>query len=142
MTDTSAETRSVIEERDLPYPPEKLWRALTVPHLIEAWLMQTDFAPVQGQAFAFRADWGSVACKVLEIEPHRILSYSWTAMGLESVVTWTLTPTATGTHLRMEHSGFPMDRDQAFRGAGYGWKMFLGKFEQVLAAEGPAGPVN
>ena len=134
MTEASA-IRSVIIERDLPYPPEKIWRALTQPHLIEAWLMKSDFAPVIGQRFAFRADWGAVDCEVLAIEPNRALSYTWAAMGLDSVVTWTLTPSATGTHLRLEQAGFRPDQDRAFQGAGFGWKQFLSKLDAVLAQD-------
>src|ERR1700761_4854752 len=102
MSDAATETRSVIVERDVPYPPEKIWRALTQPHLIAEWLMQNDFAPTPDHRFQFRADWGSVDCQVLTVEPDKVLAYSWAAYGLESVVTWTLTPTPTGTHLRME----------------------------------------
>src|SRR5581483_3839936 len=98
MNDTSAETRSVVAERDLPYPQEKIWRALTQPHLIEEWLMKNDFEPRVGHRFGFRANWGGVDCRVLEVEPNKTLSYTWAAMGLESVVTWTLTPSSTGTH--------------------------------------------
>ncbi len=133
MTETSTGTRSVVVERDIPYPPEKIWRALTQPHLIEEWLMKNDFAPVVGQHFDLRADWGGVACRVLTVEPHRVLSYSWSAMGLDSVVTWTLTPAGAGTHLRMEHAGFRPDQEQAFQGATYGWQQFLAKLDQVLA---------
>jgi uncharacterized protein YndB with AHSA1/START domain len=132
MTDTQA-TRSVIIERDFPHPPEKIWRALTQPHLIQEWLMKNDFAPVVGHRFDFRADWGAVDCQVLEVEPHKTLSYTWAAMGLESVVTLTLTKSATGTHLRMEQAGFRADQERAFQGAQYGWQQFLGKLEQVLA---------
>jgi uncharacterized protein YndB with AHSA1/START domain len=133
MNKTVTGGRSVIVERDFPYPPEKIWRALTQPHLIEEWLMKTDFAPVVGQRFDFRADWGAVDGQVLEVEPHRTLSYSWAAMGLQSVVTWTLTPSAQGTHLRMEHSGFLPEHEQAFQGAKYGWNRFLANLDQVLA---------
>ncbi|HEU0095124.1 MAG TPA: SRPBCC domain-containing protein [Rhizomicrobium sp.] len=129
------ETRSVIIEREVPYPPEKIWRALTQPHLIAEWLMQNDFQPVVDRSFTLRGDWGSVDCKVLEIEPHRTLSYRWGAMGLDSVVTWTLTPTDTGTHLRMEQAGFKPDQTQAFMGAKAGWRNFLEKLEQVVARE-------
>src|SRR5262249_9226970 len=106
MSKAAAETLSVVVERDVPYPPEKIWRALTQPHLLEEWLMKTDFKPVAGHSFSFRGDWGAAECKVLEIEPQRTLSYTWAAFGLESVVTWTLTPSGAGTHLRMEQSGF------------------------------------
>ncbi|MDE2182060.1 MAG: SRPBCC domain-containing protein [Alphaproteobacteria bacterium] len=127
------ETLSVVIEREVPHPPEKIWRALTQPHLIEAWLMKNDFKPAMDHQFSFRADWGSVACKVLAIEPNKTLSYTWAAYGLESVVTWTLTPTGTGTHLRMEQSGFRPDQQQAYQGASFGWQNFLANLEQVLA---------
>ena len=133
MNETSAETRSVVVERELPFPPERIWRALTQPHLIEEWLMKNDFTPVVGYRFSLRADWGSVDCQVLAIEPNKTLSYTWAAYGLESVVTWTLTPTRTGTHLRMEQSGFRPDQRQAYHGAKGGWQHFFATLEQVLA---------
>jgi uncharacterized protein YndB with AHSA1/START domain len=51
MTNTATETLSVVVEREIPFPPEKIWRALTQPHLIEQWLMKNDFKPVQQQAY-------------------------------------------------------------------------------------------
>ncbi|MFZ0074144.1 MAG: SRPBCC domain-containing protein [Xanthobacteraceae bacterium] len=133
MTDTATETRSVVVEREMPFPPDKIWRALTQPHLIEEWLMKNDFNPVVGERFNLRADWGAVDCQVLVVEPNKTLSYTWAAHGLESVVTWTLTPTKTGTHLRMEQSGFRPDQQQAYQGAKYGWPRFFANLEQVLA---------
>ena len=133
MNKATTEARSVIVEREIPFPPEMIWRALTQPHLIQEWLMKTDFKPVVGHRFDFRADWGSVDCQVLTIEPNKTLSYSWAAYGLQSVVTWTLSPTSTGTHLRMEQSGFRQDQQQAYQGAKYGWQRFFANLEQVLA---------
>src|SRR5262245_35646612 len=133
MNKATTEARSVIVEREIPFAPEKIWRALTQPHLIEEWLMKTDFKPVVGHRFDFRADWGSVDCQVLTIEPNKTLAYTWAAYGLESVVTWTLTPTSTGTHLRMEQVGFRQDQQQAYQGAKYGWQRFFANLEQVLA---------
>jgi uncharacterized protein YndB with AHSA1/START domain len=133
MTGDATETLSVVVERETPFPPEKVWRALTQPHLIQEWLMKTDFKPVVDHRFNFRADWGSVDCQVLAIELNRTLSYSWAAYGLQSVVTWTLTPTAAGTHLRVEQSGFLADQQQAYQGAQHGWRRFLANLEQVLA---------
>jgi uncharacterized protein YndB with AHSA1/START domain len=43
MTETSTEALSVVVEREIHHPPEKIWRALTQPHLIEEWLMKNDF---------------------------------------------------------------------------------------------------
>ena len=137
MNETATETRSVIVEREIPAPPEKLWRALTQPHLIEAWLMKNDFKPVAGHRFTLRRDPRPdvsvvIDCEVLEVEPNRTLSYTWTAFGLESVVTWTLTPTGTGTILRMEQSGFRPDQRPYYQGARAGWPRFFAALEQVL----------
>ena len=133
-----SETLSVVVERDLPYPPEKIWRALTQPHLIAEWLMQNDFAPVVGRQFTLRMDpqpnWnGVIDCQVLVVEPNKTLSYAWGALGLESVVTFTLTPTPAGTQLRMAQTGFRPDQPQNYQGAKYGWQQFFAKLEQVLA---------
>ena len=133
MTPNASETRTVVIEREMAFPPEKLWRALTQPHLIEEWLMKNDFKPVVDHRFNLRADWGAVECQVLEVEPNKTLSYTWDALGLESVVTWTLTPTSAGTHLRMEQSGFRPDQQQAYQGAKAGWPRFWANLEQVLA---------
>jgi uncharacterized protein YndB with AHSA1/START domain len=135
MTDAATETRTVVVEREIPYPPEKIWRALTQPHLIEEWLMKTDFEPVLDRKFTLTGDWGAVDCQVLKIQPHTSLSYSWAAHGLESVVIWTLTPTSKGTSLRMEQSGFRPDQEQAYRGAKMGWGAFFARLEQLLARE-------
>ena len=133
MNGNSTETLSVVVERELPFPPEKVWRALTQPQLIEEWLMKNDFKPVVDHRFNLRADWGAVDCRVVAVEPHKTLSYTWAAYGLESVVTWTLTPAGTGTHLRMEQSGFRPEQKQAFGGAKSGWQQFFAKLGQVLS---------
>ena len=138
MTGPGPEIRSVIVERTLPCTPEKLWRALTLPHLIEEWLMKNDFKPVAGHRFNLsnQPQPGMtvvIDCEVLEIEPPKILSYTWKAYGLDSSVTFTLTPTATGTHLRMEQSGFRPDQTAAFYGARAGWTQFIKSLEQLVA---------
>jgi len=133
MNETSTETLSVVVEREVPFPPEKVWRALTQPHLIQEWLMENDFAPVVDHRFNLRADWGVVDCQVLAVEPNKTLSYTWDTKGLESVVTWTLTPTSIGTLLRMEQSGFRPDRQPYYQGAKAGWRRFFTGLEQVLA---------
>ena len=94
--------------------------------------MKNDFKPVVDHRFNLRGDWGAVDCQVLEIAPNKTLSYTWAALGLESVVTWTLTPTSTGTHLRMEQSGFRPDQQRAYQGAQFGWQRFFAGLEQLL----------
>ena len=140
MSTAATETRSVVVEREFAFPPEKLWRALTQPHLMEEWLMKNDFKPAVGHSFKLRGEWGGVLdCKVLAVEPNKTLSYTWdhahddAAYNLKSVVTFTLTPTDSGTHLRMEQSGFGPQQKQAYGGAHAGWKQFLAKLDELLA---------
>jgi len=140
MNKAAGETRSVVVEREIPFPPEKLWRALTQPHLIEEWLMKNDFNPVVGHKFKLRGEWGGVLdCEVLEVEPQKTLAYTWDfahddpAYNMKSVVTFTLTPTSKGTHLRVEQAGFRPDQKQAYGGAKAGWAQFFAKLEEVLA---------
>jgi uncharacterized protein YndB with AHSA1/START domain len=143
---TYAETRSVVVERDIAHSPEKLWRALTQPHLMEEWLMKNDFAPMLGHKFNLRGEWGGVLdCEVLEVEAHKKLAYTWNFasndpnFALQSTVTFTLTPTHTGTHLRMEQAGFRPDQRQAYGGAGAGWRQMFDKLDTVLAREAQGG---
>lgn len=135
---TTPPIRTVVVEREFAAPLEKIWRALTQPHLLEEWLMQTDFQPVKGQKFTLRnqprPDVSVVIdCQVLALEPHKTLSYSWGAFGLESVVTFTLEPTSSGTRLRMEQTGFRPDQDLAFKGAQAAWKQFTARLDALLA---------
>jgi uncharacterized protein YndB with AHSA1/START domain len=143
MTEPAA-TRSVVVERAMPHPPEKIWRALTQSPLLGAWLMQNDFQPAVGHRFMFRTaplpHWnGVVDCQVLVVEPHARLSYSWNASGeeaagaLRTVVTWTLTPTGAGTRVRMEQSGFRPEDEANYQGAAYGWRKFIAGLERVTA---------
>ena len=136
MNDMASATQSVLVEREIAHPPEKIWRALTQPHLIAEWLMKNDFQPVVGHHFDFSAEWGSVSCEVLEIEAPRSLSYSWGDHELKTGVTWTLAPAGAGTLLRMEQTGFRPDQPRYFHGARSGWPRFLAALEELLARMG------
>jgi uncharacterized protein YndB with AHSA1/START domain len=138
MTAPDTSTRSVIVEKEFPHPPEKVWRALTESSLIEQWLLKNDFQPVAGHSFRLSRDpmpnWdGVIDCQVIAVEPCRTLSYTWGALGLGSVVTFTLTATDAGTHVRMEQSGFRPDQGANYKGAQYGWQKFMGNLERVVA---------
>lgn len=144
MNQDASTQRSVVIEREMPHAPEKIWRALTQSSLIEEWLMQNDFQPMVGHKFTFRATpmphWNGVTdCEVLELEANARLSYSWNASGseapngLKTIVTWTLTPTKSGTLLRMEQSGFRAEDDRNYQGANYGWQRYCAKLESVVA---------
>ena len=134
-----SQTASISFEFDLYHSPEKVWRALTDPVLLAEWLLpvvELELEP--GAAFTFKTQpypgWdGSVNCRFLEIEPQRKLSYTWVVVDLDTVVTFTLTPTASGTRLSLVQSGFKPDQKQAFGGARYGWKMMGEKLVDLLA---------
>ena len=139
----AADTRSIVVERTIPHPPEKVWRALTQPELVSEWLMKTDLQPVVGHRFNFRSQpvngWNGVTdCEVLEAEPPRRLVYSWNASGeqaatgIKSIVTWTLTPApGGGTHLHMEHAGFRALDEGFYKGASHGWPLMIAALERV-----------
>jgi uncharacterized protein YndB with AHSA1/START domain len=137
MSNPAEETQTLVNERVFAHSPEKVWRALTETPLLAQWLMNNDFEPTAGRRFQFLSEpmpqWdGVIDCEVLVVEHLKQLSYSWKAVGLDSVVLWTLTPADGGTHLRMEQSGFRPDQQFAYKGANYGWQKFLANLERVL----------
>ena len=140
-TDKTArgQTDSISFEFELRHPPDKVWRALTEPALLAEWLLPViDLELEPGAAFTFKTQaypgWdGTVNCRFVEIEAQRKLSYTWSVPSLDTVVTFTLTPTASGTRLSIVQAGFKPDQKQAFGGARYGWKMMGGKLVDLLA---------
>jgi len=140
MSNPAESTRTLVIERVFPHPPEKLWRALTENPRIAQWLLQNDFEPVVGRKFQFRSEpmrnWdGAIDCEVLIVDHLKRLSYSWSSLGLDSVVLWTLTPAeGGGTHVRMEQSGFRPDQQPAYQGANYAWQQFFDGLERVLGS--------
>lgn len=133
--ETRQDELQVRVERDFPHPPEKLWRALTQPHLLSEWLMNTDFSVTPGATFSFTADWGSVDCKLLEIDKGKKLSYIWGDGVLDTIVTWTLTPTEGGTRLSMLQTGFRRDQPQYYGGAKAGWPKFFDNLGSLLSKQ-------
>ena len=140
-----SQAESISFEVDLPHSPRKVWRALTDPALLAQWLLPVlDLRLEPGAAFTFKTQphpgWdGTVSCRMLEIEAQRKLSYTWAVggeggFGLDTVVTFTLTPTdgGEGTRLSLVQSGFKPDQKQEFGGARYGWTMMGAKLADLL----------
>jgi len=99
--------------------------------------MKSDFKPVEGHRFTLSNEPKpevkvTIEGEVLKIEENKTLSYSWRAYGLDTVVTFTLTPTENGTRLRMEQAGFGPEQNAAFYGARAGWTQFLKALEETL----------
>lgn len=127
---------------DLNHAPEKVWRAITEPELLAQWLLPVVEGKIEpGAAFTFKTQaypgWdGTVNCRVLESDVNKKLSYRWFVGGdmeLDTVVTFTLTPTPSGTHMSLVQSGFKPAQNRESGGARYGWKMMGGKLVEVLA---------
>ena len=140
-TTAPAQTESISFEFDLHHSPAKVWRALTDPVLLAEWLLPVIGLKLEpGAAFTFKTQpypgWdGTVNCRVLEIEEHKKLSYTWVVgdMHIDTVVAFTLTPTESGTRLSLVQSGFKAEQKKNFGGARYGWKMMGGKLVDLLA---------
>ena len=137
-TTAPSQSESISFEFDLPHAPEKVWRALSDPVLLSQWLLPVVGLELEpGAAFTFTAPpqpgWdGQVSCRFLEIEPRRRLSYTWVVGGMDTVVTFTLAPSASGTRLSLVQSGFTPEQKRNFGGARYGWRMMGGKLASLL----------
>jgi uncharacterized protein YndB with AHSA1/START domain len=147
--DGNGETRAITVEAVLPHAPETVWKTLTTGALIAQWLMPNDFEPVLGKRFTFKTKpmggWdGVVHCEVLEIVPNEKLVYSWKGgsdenakygSSLNSAVTWTLTPAAGGTRLKLVHSGFRSpENDFAFEAMSSGWSRVMTSIGRATAS--------
>ena len=92
MTDTDA----LVFECALDAPPEKVWRALTIPEYLERWLKPAD----------------DIDLAVVTAEENKSLTYRWREAGQgaivgmeDSLVTFELTPTTDGgTWFRLTHA--------------------------------------
>jgi uncharacterized protein YndB with AHSA1/START domain len=139
-TTVRSQTEAISFEFDLPHAPAKVWRALTEPELLADWLLPvvSDLSVERGAAFTFKAPpkpgWdGTVNCRFLAIEANRKLSYTWVVGDfIDTVVTFTLTPTASGTHLLLVQSGFRPEQKHNFGGARYGWRMMGARLVDLL----------
>lgn len=127
-------------EYPLAHSPQKVWRALTEPSLLERWLLPVrNLLLDEGTNFTFHADpqpgWdGTVSCRLLESDPPHRLRYTWVVGDMDTVVTFTLEPTSSGTRLVLEHTGFQAHQKPNFGGARYGWGLFGARLLELLDA--------
>lgn len=150
-----AATQDIVVDEVFPHAPETIWKALTTGELIARWMMAADgFQAVVGNRFTYRTtpagEWdGLIRCEVLDVVPNQRLVYSWRGgheanagygSKLDTVVTWTLTPTASGTRVRVVHSGFELPRnDTAYRSMSDGWRTVVHRLDAAAAELGPSG---
>lgn len=128
------------------HPPEVVWEYLTDATLLSEWLMPNDIKPVLGHRFTFKTKPmpkfgfdGNVHCVVLEMIPNRKLTYSWKGgmpgqkPVLDTIVVWTLTPTAAGTDVLLEHKGFKGARNWIpYFAMNMGWKKIGKKLRNLI----------
>ena len=136
-----------IIKHEIFYPNaiNEVWDYLTVPALMEQWLMPNNFSPVKGHEFTFKSkpmaiyDFdGIFYCKVLEIVPFKKLRYSWNfgpgnGIVSKSEVEWTLTEVNNGTDLLLIHRGFEgCDDLPLFSLMDQGWLSNINKILKLL----------
>ena len=123
-------------EQTYPFPPERVWRALTESAALAEWLMPNNFEPRVGHKFQFRSEampgWrGFVDCEVIEVEPLHRLAFTWLGDDdwvAPTVVRWTLEPRDGGTLLRLEHTELKDPWGAALHAMfSQGWKKMLDK---------------
>ena len=116
--------RRIEREAVYPHSPERVWRALIDPAELAAWLMPTDFAPEAGRAFALESGddhVGTIQGEVLEIDEPRLLRCRWSGVFGDTEVTFTLSPEADGTRLRVRHDGWTDPVPAEHAGFTTGW---------------------
>lgn len=114
-------SETIHTDQFLAHPPAKVWRMLTEPERLARWWAAGDIEPTVGHEFRLdMGGWGLVPCRVTEVEPERLLSYTFG----EWTLTWRVVAEGTGTRLFLEHAGFDLtnpDHERAFRNMSKGW---------------------
>ncbi|MGA8431908.1 MAG: SRPBCC domain-containing protein [Candidatus Sulfotelmatobacter sp.] len=124
---TSFDDDSITTEIDIAAPAERIFQALTSAEELSRWFTNPS-CPVKlwqmdarvGGVYGYETEKGTVVVngvsgfechgEILEIDPPRILVYSWIAnwhhdKNLRTIVRWELTPYPGGTHVKVTHSG-------------------------------------
>jgi len=75
-------TRTIKLKTVLPYPPEKVWLALTNAKLLGKWFMENDIEPKPAHYSTFRMapqnGWDGIThCEITAVETHKYISYTY-----------------------------------------------------------------
>ncbi len=139
----------IIAEIHVAAPPARVFRAITDPRQLPQWWGQSEMYRVTKFETDLRlhGKWTSYGTSVngenfqvggeyLEIDPPRVLVYTWTASwtgALKTTVRWELTPSGQGTSVKIHHSGFAGNAEAA-QSHGQGWQRVLGWMQAFVDA--------
>ena len=130
-------------EVDLPAPAEEVFRHLTDPAAMIRWMGQhATLKPVPGGAFEIDINGVPIRGQYLLIDPPRRVRVSWGVAGSTDMppgatqVEFTLTPTASGTRLRLIHRGLAPGQETVHA---TGWQHFLPRLARAATGNDP-GP--
>jgi uncharacterized protein YndB with AHSA1/START domain len=118
---------ALVFERRIKAPPDRVWRALTEPDELRAWLARAEVDLRPGGAivltFENEDDEGVMRGAVNEVEEGRFLEFTWREEGAgESVVRFEVAPDGDGTRLTLTHTFEQIDDISGF---GAGWHHHL-----------------
>jgi uncharacterized protein YndB with AHSA1/START domain len=103
---------------DLPYPQERVWRAISTPEGLSSWFGNiVTLEPAAGSDIHFTWHEHGTSRGVVEMyDPPNCFAYRWQVAGVgedesltqqnSTLVTFTLSPTAEGTRLELTETGF------------------------------------
>ena len=131
---------------DLPVPPERVWRAITIPDELSRWFSDRVHldARVGGEIILEWNAYGRATGVVEVLDPPHTFAFRWRAHGVSpeqplapdnsTLVTFTLVPTGEGTRMQLVETGFASlpaaIRAVAYRENVSGWRVEL---EELVA---------
>jgi uncharacterized protein YndB with AHSA1/START domain len=128
---------------DIDAPPEVVFAHLVSAERMVRWMGEhAELRPEPGGMFAVDIKGHLVRGRYLEVEPPRRVVVSWGMAGSHDLppgasrVEFVLTPTATGTRVRLDHRDLPAPRADGHR---IGWAHFLPRLA-TAAGGGEPGP--
>jgi uncharacterized protein YndB with AHSA1/START domain len=131
--EVAGERATVTFERTYAQPRSVVWRALTDPGHVSAWLDSATIDLRVGGSFDISFDDGEMHGVIDELEPERVLAYSWHD-GRDDVshVRWELSDQDAGTRMTLVHRRLARE---AAAGFAAGWHHHLERMARVLHDE-------
>lgn len=138
---------TIVKQATFNQSIDTVWNAISKGDEISKWFLSADFKAEKGYQYTFKSpknDCEPIVGEVKEASPYT-LAYTWIVQGteVETLVRWTLTPTNSGTHLLLEHSGIENYADatalEMFESFNGGWDNCLNGLENFLKVAAHAG---